>query len=55
MRALLDLLRWRLCWILMPRLGIAEEKRRLEKTAQDLGVSRSAAKALANKYFNGLR
>jgi hypothetical protein len=55
MSAWLDRLRWRLCWLIMPRLGIGEEKRRLEKIAQECGASRSVAKGLASRYVNGLR
>lgn len=54
-RGILDRLRWRLCWWLMPSLGFAQEKRRLQAIAQDSGASRAVAIRLSSVYFNTLR
>jgi hypothetical protein len=51
----LDVLRWRLCWLLMPKIGLAHEKRRLEDIARNIGASRSIAHGIASAYFNALR
>lgn len=52
---LLDRLRWRLCWWLMPALGLAQEKRRLEGIARENGASKAQSIAIAGGYFNTLR
>lgn len=54
-RECVDRLRWRACWLLMPPLGFAQEKRRLQRIAQDCGASRASAVAIASRYFNTLR
>jgi hypothetical protein len=54
-RGWLDCLRWRVCWLLMPPLGFAQEKRRLQRVAQAAGASRAVAIATASMYFNTLR
>ncbi len=51
----LDVLRWRACWVLMPPLGLAHEKRRLKDIARATGASRSMAEGIASRYFNTLR
>lgn len=55
MIAWLDRIRWRLCWLLMPRIGLAQEKRRLHQVAVACGASVSLAKGIASRYFNSLR
>lgn len=55
LRRLVDRVRWRLCWWLMPSLGLAEEKRRLEAIAKANGCSRKMAYGIASGYFNTLR
>jgi hypothetical protein len=50
-----DRLRWRLCWLLMPAIGLAKEKRRLEEVAMAAGTSRAVSKRIASEYFNTLR
>lgn len=53
---LLDRVRFRLCMVLMPKLLIAEEKRRLAVVARgECGVSRAMANKLASAYFNSLK
>lgn len=51
---LIDHIRWRLCWALMPKLWLAEEKRRLECLARELGASKAVAQRIASAYFAGL-
>lgn len=53
-RGLWDRLRWRLCWWLMPSIGLAQEKRRLEAIAKESGASWSVAKRIAGEYFKEL-
>lgn len=53
--AWLDRIRWRACWLLMPALGLAQEKRRLQRIAQDAGASRAVATRIASSYFSTLR
>jgi hypothetical protein len=48
-------LRYRFAWWAMPQDAVTAEKRRLEEIARDMGVSRSAAKALAATYFRTLK
>jgi hypothetical protein len=54
-RGWIDRLRWRACWALMPALGLAQEKRRLQKIAQECGASRAAAIATSSLYFKTLQ
>lgn len=54
-RGWLNRIRWRLCWLLMPSLTFAREKRRLEDIARSNGASRSMAHGIASAYFNALR
>ena len=51
----LDVLRWRLCWLLMPIIGLAHEMRRLQDIARNIGRTRSIAHGIASAYFNALR
>lgn len=54
-RVWLNRIRWRLCWLLMPAIALAQEKRRLESIAREKGASKSQSIAIAGEYFNTLR
>lgn len=52
---LIDRIRWRLCWWLMPSIALAREKRRLEDLARELGASKTLATGVASRYFASLK
>lgn len=54
-RATADRIRWRLCWWIMPRVKVAQEKRRLEEIARASGCTKAQSVAVASNYFNHLQ
>lgn len=54
-RGFLGRVRWRLCWALMPKLWLAEEKRQLESIAREHGTSKAVSQRIASAYFNRMR
>ena len=51
MKALLNRLRRQLARFIMPAVDLAAEKQRIQKLAQEIGHSRSVAKAIAGRWL----